>query len=312
MNLKLVSRALFVVAAAGALPLFHCATADGTSSFDPDGGTESGVAQEAGSFIDPTTPPLPPFVECADETKQIYVLGSDKALYRFYPDTLKFVRIGTVACPTTAGTFSMAIDRRGVAWVEYTDGRLFAVNTANAKCQQTGFRPGQTGFEVFGMGYAKNGTPDPDAGDGGDGSDGSDGTDAAVGETLYVAGAGLASLDTTTFDLKFLGSLSFGRTELTSLDKQLFAFSVGSGVIAGLNKETAATETVYRTTAVNEHAAFAFAQWGGDFWIFTGDNRSIVTQYQPATDKSAVVVQDTGMLIVGAGSSTCAPTKPTR
>ncbi len=302
MNASIACRALLVVAAACGLPLFHCAKADSTSSFDPDGGAgEASVEQEAGSFTDDASPPLPPFVECADETKQIYVLGSDKALYRFYPDTLKFVRIGTVACPTTAGTFSMAIDRRGVAWVEYTDGRLFAVNTANAKCQQTNFRPGQTGFEVFGMGYARDG--DPDAGDAGD---------AASGETLYVAGAGLASLDTKTFDLKFLGSLAFGRTELTGLDTKLYAFSVGSGVIAGLDKNTAATETVYRTTAVNAQAAFAFAQWGGDFWIFTGDDRSIVTQYQPATDKSTVVVKDTGMLIVGAGSSTCAPTKPTR
>ena len=283
-----------MAAAACALPLFHCAKADTTSGFDPDAGTgEAGVEPEAGTFIDDTSPPIPPFVECADETKQIYVLGSDKALYRFYPDTLKFVRIGTVACPTTAGTFSMAIDRRGVAWVEYTDGRLFAVNTSNAKCQQTLFKPGQTGFEVFGMGYARNG-------------------DSANGETLYLAGAGLASLDTKTFDLKFVGSLTFGRTELTGLDTQLYAFSVGSGVIAGLNKQTAATETTYRTAAVDAQAAFAFAQWGGDFWIFTGDQRSVVTQYKPVGDKSTVVVKDTGMLIVGAGSSTCAPTAPAR
>ena len=45
------------------------------------------------------------------------------------PTKLQFVRVGQVACPTTAGTFSMAIDRHGTAWVEYTDGRLFAVDT---------------------------------------------------------------------------------------------------------------------------------------------------------------------------------------
>jgi hypothetical protein len=133
------------------------------------------------------------------------------------------------------------------------------------------------------------------------------------GETLYVSGAGLAALDTKTFELEFLGSLTYGRTELTGLDKQLFAFSVQSGVIAGLNKANGATEVVYRTSAVNERAAFAFAQWGGDFWVFTGDEHSIVTQYSPTEDKSAVVVENTGMLIVGAGSSTCAPTtKPPR
>ena len=242
---------------------------------------------EAGVFS-PDPPPLPDnTVECAETTKQIYVLATDKVLYRFNPDKLEFVRVGQVACPDTAGTFSMAIDRRGTAWVEYTDGRLFAVDTTTAACRATAFRPGQSGFETFGMGYAKN--------------------DDATGETLYVSGVGLASLDTKTFDLQFLGSLTYGRTELTGLDTKLFAFSVASGVIAGLDKTNGSTKITYRTTAVNEQAAFAFAQWGGDFWVFTGNDHSIVTQYSPADNKSAVVVQNTGMLIVGAGSSTCAP-----
>ena len=143
------------------------------------------------------------------------------------------------------------------------------------------------------MGYAKNG-------------------DSMNGETLYVAGDALASLDTKSFELKFLGSLTFGRTELTGLDTSLYAFSVGSGVVAGLNKATGATEVTYRTSATDATAAFAFAQWGGDFWLFTGQNTSTVTRYSPITDVSSVAVADTGMLIVGAGSSTCAPTKSPR
>jgi hypothetical protein len=282
---------LLLVAAASVAPLLHCANADSPSSFDGDAGApDAAPIEETGVFNPDPTPPPPDTGECAETTKQIYVLATDLALYRFYPEKLQFVRIGQVACPTVAGTFSMAIDRRGTAWVEYTDGRLFAVDTTNATCKPTAFRPGQTGFETFGMGYSLNG-------------------DSSNGETLYVSGVGLAALDTKTFDLKFLGSLTYGRTELTGLDKQLFAFSVGSGVIAGLNKTNGATEVTYRTTAVAERAAFAFAQWGGDFWVFTGDQHSIVTQYSPTQDKSKVVVDNTGMLIVGAGSSTCAPTK---
>lgn len=284
---------LVLVGAAAALPLLHCAAANGTAGVDLDAGPalpDAAPSEETGSFDnhDNLYVPPPDGVECAETTKQIYVLATDKALYRFHPDKLQFVRVGQVGCPTVAGTFSMAIDRHGTAWVEYTDGRLFAVDTATARCRATPFRPGQTGFETFGMGYARNG-------------------DSANGETLYVSGVGLASLDTKTFTLNFIGSLTYGRTELTGRDKELFAFSVGSGVIAGLNKTNGTTEVVYRTTAVAERAAFAFAQWGGDFWVFTGDKHSIVTQYSPADDKSAVVVQDTGMLIVGAGSSTCAP-----
>ena len=278
---------LLLLGASCTLPLLHCATNSGSGAGDDGGPPDAAQPVEAGVFS-PDPPPLPDnTVECAETTKQIYVLATDKVLYRFNPDKLEFVRVGQVACPDTAGTFSMAIDRRGTAWVEYTDGRLFAVDTTTAACRATAFRPGQSGFETFGMGYAKN--------------------DDATGETLYVSGVGLASLDTKTFDLKFLGSLTYGRTELTGLDTKLFAFSVASGVIAGLDKTNGSTKITYRTTAVNEQAAFAFAQWGGDFWVFTGNDHSIVTQYSPADNKSAVVVQNTGMLIVGAGSSTCAP-----
>jgi len=290
------SRALILAAAASFVaPSLSCAKADTSTTFEsapvdpaPDAGTEAGSFGEAGAVTLP-----PDALECTQETKQIYVVATDKVLYRFYPDTLAFVRIGTLGCPTTAGTFSMAIDRRGTAWVEYMDGRLYAVNTTDATCKPTAFVPGQTGFTTFGMGYSRNG-------------------DTANGETLYVAGKGLASLDTKTFQLNFLGSLTFGRTELTGLDTSLYAFSVGSGVVAGLNKTTGATEVTYRTSATDADSAFAFAQWGGDFWLFTGSDRSVVTRYSPITDVSTVVVPDTGMLIVGAGSSTCAPTKTPR
>ncbi len=282
---------LSLAAALVALPLVQCAHASAVTAADLDAGPPPDAAPEAASAagdFDAATPLPSDDTECAETNKQIYVLATDLGLYRFYPDKLSFERVGETACPTSAGTFSMAIDRRGTAWVEYTDGRLFAVETLTGKCHTTNFQPGQTGFETFGMGYALN--------------------DDGSGETLYLAGAGLGSLDTKTFDIHFLGSLTYARTELTGLDKQLFAFSPESGVIAGLDKKTGGTLVSYRSSAVDERAAFAFAQWGGDFWLFTGDQHSIVTQYSPKDDTSKVVVQDTGMLIVGAGSSTCAPT----
>lgn len=243
-------------------------------------------------LVEAGAPPAADPVECARETQQIYVLGSDKVLYRFYPAELKFVRVGTLACPTAAGTFSMAVDRRGTAWVEYTDGRLYEVSTYDASCKPTAFKARQSGFENFGMGFSMNGD------------------EPGAGETLYAAGDALAALDTKTFELKFIGSLTFDRTELTGRGSQLFAFSVESGVVARLNKATAVAETTYRTTAIEGRAAFAFAQWGGMFWLFTGRGSSTVTTYAPDTDTSTVVVPNTGMLIVGAGSSTCAPIAP--
>ena len=269
--------------------LASCAGDERKSGFiDP----EPDAAPSTGETFGDAGAPLDPDAECAEETTQIYVVATDKGFYRFYPAELEFKRIGTLGCPTRAGTFSMAIDRKGTAWVEYTDGSVYAVNTYDATCKPTSFKAGQTGFENFGMGFALD-TDDPKG-----------------GEKLYVAGDGLATLDTKTFDLKFIGSLTYGRTELTSIGSQLYAFSVESGVVARLNKQTAATEATHRTSAIDAEAGFAFAHWGGSFWLFTGRSTSTVTNYSPTTDESKVVLQNTGMLIVGAGSSTCAPITP--
>lgn len=251
----------------------------------PPEGTFSEAGAEAAGF--------PYSDECTEETKQIYVLGADKGLYRFYPETLKFVLVGIVGCPTTAGTFSMAVDRRGTAWVEYQDGRLFIVDTRNAQCLPTAFPPGRKGFETFGMGYALDA---PDAGQ----------------ETLYVAGDTLAALDTSSFAFDVRGSLSFSRNELTSIGADLYGFSPYSGAITGYDKSTGTPTVTYRTTALGDRVAFAFTQWAGEFYIFTGESTSTVTRYSPSTDTSTVVVENAGILIVGAGTSTCAPTGPVK
>jgi hypothetical protein len=291
--LKTCSILFFGLAALVAGALGACATEGGNSGFiENSAAPDAGPPPPNGSFSEAGAGDPDPSIlqDCAEETKQIYVLATDKSLYRFYPDKLEFLRIGTLGCATAAGTFSMAIDRKGIAWVEFTDGSVFSVDTTNANCKPTTFVSGQKGFETFGMGFAKN-----------EGEE--------KGETLYVAGDGLAALDTKTFQLSFKGSLTYGRTELTGLDTELYAYSIESGVIAALDKTNGGTKKTYRTSAIDPFGGFAFAQWGGDFWVFTGQTTSRVTRYTPTTDESLVVVPDTGMLIVGAGSSTCAPTK---
>ena len=233
--------------------------------------------------------------DCSDENKQIYVLTSgQRSLYRFDPADLQFTHIGDVVCPSTSNTFSMAVDRRGDAWVEFADGRLFRVSTKDAHCTELPFRAGQTGFTNFGMGFSKDASGD--------------------GETLYVAGQALGKIDTTSYELSLIGQTSgLGIAELTGTGNGLlYAFAVDSGRVVQLDKTTGSILKTYRTAAVVDNASWAFAQWGGDFWLFTGQSSSSVTRYSPTTDTSTVVVADTGLLIVGAGSSTCAPVSPPR
>lgn len=275
------------------LAVVACASEGNVSGFTENSAAPDAAPPPNGTFSEGGAgePDLTILEDCAEETQQIYVLATDKSLYRFYPAKLEFVRVGTLGCATAAGTFSMAIDRKGIAWVEFTDGSVWSVDTTNANCKPTTFVTGQKGFETFGMGFAKN-----------EGEE--------KGETLFVAGDGLASLDTKSFQLSFKGSLTYGRTELTSIDTSLYAYSIESGVIADVDKTNGATKKTYRTSAIDPFGGFAFAHWGGDFWVFTGQTTSRVTRYRVSSDESLVMVPDTGMLIVGAGSSTCAPTKP--
>jgi hypothetical protein len=281
-----------IASAAGAI---HCSSDRDEFERSEDGGPPVAFAEASSS----ETSTLEPDLACSDENKQVYVLtAGDKALYRFDPEALTFSRVGKLACPTASETFSMAIDRRGTAWIEYGDGRIFKVSTIDAQCTESSFRPKQIGFTTFGMGFAK------------DDADG--GTGIGANETLYVAGNGLGRIDTSTMELSLVGPTSLGLAELTGTGAgTLYAFIPDSTRIAQLDKSTGAIEHAYRPD-VDVGSAWAFAQWGGDFWLFTapGLSSSSVTKYSPATDTTTVMIPDTGMKIVGAGVSTCAPTEP--
>jgi hypothetical protein len=241
-----------------------------------------------------------PLDDCADENKLVYTLSRiGNELYVFNPQSLKFTSIGKLSCPTSSGVFSMAVDRRGTAWVVYSDGRLFKVDTRDASCVETAFRPGQLGFSTFGMGFAKD---DTDVG-------------APLSETLYIANVALGRLDLSSLKVSLVGTATHGIGEMAGTgDGKLYVFLRLGSRIVRLDKSTANILETYRPNVEIGNDAFAFAQWGGDFWLFTqpSGGHTKVTRYSPATDTSTVVIEDTGMLIVGAGSSTCAPSVAVR
>lgn len=180
-----------------------------------DAAAEDVVEEDVLPPIDATFPDVPIPTDCPDAgSTLIYVIGAANDLYSFYPPTLTFTKIGTVACMTTSSPFSMAVNRLGVAFSVFTpDDNLFQVSTANAACQSTTYTPNQMGFDMFGMGYASN----PDG-----------------GESLYVIqvdftnpSMGLGTIDTTAFTFSFIGTFSPNLTpecELTGTgDGRLYA-----------------------------------------------------------------------------------------
>ncbi len=258
--------------------------------------------------IDVTPPPDVFKNDCPDaDSTLIYVITEQYELFSFYPPDGSFKKIGNIACPAPSGTtpFSMAVDRKGVAYIVFNDGHLYRVSTATAACLSTSFAVGQAGFQTFGMGYA---------------------TDlAGPSETLYVAGDGmsgaadgLAKIDTKTFKLSLIGPFfpSIQRAELTGTGGgQLFAFysksmTATDSYIGEIDKNTGNVIGESHLATVNQGGGWAFAFWGGDFYTFTAPagptSASVVQRFRPM-DNTIVQITTLPTTIVGAGVSTCAP-----
>ncbi|MDI1480176.1 hypothetical protein [Polyangium sp. y55x31] len=239
--------------------------------------------------------------DCADEAKLVYIIGQDNELYSFDPPTLDVKLIGVIDCPTGGiGTpFSMAVDRKGTAWILFSDGRIYHVDVKTAACAATSYLAGQQGFTTFGMGFVAN-------------------APGSAEETLYVAdydGKGLARIDTQSLALSFVGPWDklTGAAELTGTgDARIFGFfNYSPIIIAEIDKNSGKILSQAPQPSVSIGSGWAFAFWGGDFWLFTsptGDSQ--IQQYRPSTGTTTVVKTGLGTNIVGAGVSTCAPVKP--
>ena len=256
------------------------------------------AVEEDAPPIEDAFPDVPIVGNCPDAgATLVYVLGSQNELYSFYPPTLSFKAIGTISCPNTQSSpNSMAVTRTGIAFTGFLDGQLFEISTANAACKATPYAPSQMGWVTFGMGYAGS---------------------ADGGETLYVAGngnqfaKGLGIIDTTAFKLDFIAQFQplIENCELSGTGGgQLYGFcpfNSGSYLVE-IDPATAKVISSHQL-AVGAAQAFAFAFWGGDFWIFTASSgNSTVTQYDPNT-QTETPVTTAPIQIVGAGVSTCAP-----
>jgi hypothetical protein len=250
-------------------------------------------------------------------TDLIYVVDADYRLLSFNPRDGKYEYklIGELKCP--AGTsigggqatpFSMSVDRKGQAWVLYSSGEIFNVSTQNAACTRTTFKPRQSGFEVFGMGFVSDAA----------GSD---------KETLFIAGGkydqlrsgDLGRIDTAALTLQKIGALQINgqsSPELTGTGNgEAYGYFPGSSAfVAQIDKSTAMNLRTWNLDPISgggSPRAWAFAHWGGRFYIFitvvSGSERSWVIELDPATGKNKVVTTNASYKIVGAGVSTCAP-----
>jgi hypothetical protein len=246
---------------------------------------------------------------CATGADLVYVASEEQNLYSFDPTTAAFTLLGNIDCAQGVYVNSMAIDRNATAWINYGDGSLWKADTQHPVCTATGFLPNQQGVALFGMGFAAQSAGSPE-------------------DMLFIddlAGGGLGYIDQTTMTLNrlgpFTGSLANDYCELTGTSSaSLYGFFAGSPLgdagaasVVALDPNSESAITQWPLPTVDTGSDWAFASWGGDFYLFTADKYDIndpyttVTRFRPSDGSLTVLAQNIGFRVVGAGSSTCAP-----
>ena len=275
------------------LPLGLAAAALGTSCIDdeardtgPDGDSDGDADGDSDSDADG---------DCSEAAKVVYLIDSDNSLYRFDPPAKVFELVDVVDCGNGSSPYSMAVTRDAVAYVLFQNGDIFEVNTGNASCTATPYATGQSGFDIFGMGFATDG-------------------EETAEETLYIAnGTSLASID-DTWTVAVLGSIS-GDPELTGNGLgELWGFfpTASTPHVSRIDKGNASLATTYPLADLsNSPSAWAFAYWGAAFYVFYEsalDTSTNVYKVDAESGEVELYIPSSGKRIVGAGVSTCAPT----
>ena len=285
------------VGATAAIPVTFTAS----DSAPPHLKTGTLVFKTGNSRMPDAVVPLSAYVNtvCVEASQWIYTVDNTSMFSRFDPATLTFTDIAQLQCPDASGPNSMAVDQNAVAWVAYSDGQMFTVDTTTGACAPTGFQANQDGLTVFGMGFVF----DPTNGN----------------DTLYIAGGGTTQISSSTLATVAFPSLIVspigtvpGLPELSGLgDGTLWGFVPdfeSPQQLATLYQFSPVNGAILQTftyPALSGSVSWAMKFWGGYFYIFDGDTIYQVSRNDPKTFSTAILHD--GRFIVGAGVSTCAP-----
>jgi len=307
-----------IMLAAGVV-VSSCNAGDGKSHADGDGG--SGGWHPLGGNTGTGGSGNGSASDCSQASKLVYVIDEDAKLYSFDPtmqNVAAFKPKGTLNCQGVIPN-SMSVSREGFAYVlygipnatfplEFQCQGVHQVDIETAECLgPTPFNCGASGFQKFGMGYA---TTAP----------------GATSEELFLGNsvdAQLAVLDVATGGLELRGTLFNAGAEFTgNANGELWGFFPREKppAIARINKTTGEAIQTFSldslpSTDQGDFAAWAFAYWGGSFFIFYmvhpihSSSRVFKFEYDGTISD---FMGSTGLTIVGAGVSTCAPITPPR
>jgi hypothetical protein len=242
---------------------------------------------------------------CDDDANKLIYLVDDANNFLSYDPRKNgdpFRLIGKLSCGDYTSPFSMSVDRQGTAWVGYQSGEVYKVDIHTAKCQPSGFVAGSAGSQTFGMGFATDDS-------------------TAKTEKLYISpehARNLSVIDTSKASptSQSIGQIvaSAGRNpELTGTSEgKLFGFfpvDDGTSFIQEIDKKSGgAVGQKWQVGDIGYVTAWAFAQWGGMFFVFvTPSTGPKVYAVNRQTGESKVVMGSIPYRVTGAGVSTCAP-----
>lgn len=253
---------------------------------------------------------------CSPTTDRIYVLGVNGDFAAFDPAALTFTDLGR---PCVGAAFSMAVDRTGFAWMMENSGDIQRLDLSNpANCEDPGYVPD---FGQAGMAFVSNSAADP--------------CDRLYLHSTAITGGNgeLGVVDPASLAVSSLGATGYSAVELTGTgDGRLFGFAMPLGLggpvsqptIVALDKATATVLETHGVPEIQSTGYFAFAFYGGDFYIFHDSNPNMSNTQTSVSSVTRVdwdesegpgrtattLVQEAPLLVVGAGVSTCAPLNP--
>ena len=246
---------------------------------------------------------------CPEDSTYIYLVDSNYHLIKFNPGDKNgnyLTELFTLNCGNGISTpFSMAVDREANAWVLYNDSTLYKIKISNPSCEKiTTFSTNGSGLSTFGMAFSLD-------------------TVGGKTDSLFIANSetnGIFGRIDTNNNMSYtpLGAFPsfYDQTpELTGTAlAELYSFSPGQNEqhISKIDKTTGNVIVDYAIPGAGSFInAWAFAHWGGDYYVFetlntTNNNR--ILRFSPKTNETEIFLEYTPYRVVGAGVSTCAPT----
>jgi hypothetical protein len=237
---------------------------------------------------------------CSPGARRIFALTSTSRLYTFDPATASVGFVGQVACPSRGTPFTAAVDPRGGMLALYSDGRVYRVSTADARCEPAQLRRPE-GTSTFVMAFVPR-------------AEGNSELFSLSSDGAQRGSLGRFDSETGSFTgIATVVGVPQGSAELAADDQGRLFSLAGSRDAVALSEIDPATGGIERSIpvpGVRLGEGWAMASWGEAFYLFTSPSGiTEISRFDPARRTVTPVIELGGEIVVGAGAASCDPAR---